>query len=71
MLQTIALEDNPRNAWIFHASKNKKVQPMAQHLKILAREHENIRVFIHHSQPSDRDTAGIDYDRSGRSIWIF
>lgn len=66
MVETIAQEDNPRQVWIFHGSKNKEVQPMNERLKTLASEHENIRVFIHHSQPSDSDKAGIDYDNIGR-----
>lgn len=66
MIETIALEHNPRTVWVFHGSKNKEVQPMGQRLKTLAGEHENIRVSIHHSQPSDSDVVGIDYDRIGR-----
>jgi hypothetical protein len=66
MLEAIAQETNPRQVWFFHGSRNSEVQPMSQEIRTLAREHSHIKVFIHHSQPTDREIIGEDYDTMGR-----
>lgn len=66
ILEAIAQEPNPRPVWFFHGSRNAQVQPMRKSIRALAREHSNIQVFIHHSQPSEGEIIGDDYDTRGR-----
>jgi ferredoxin-NADP reductase len=66
MLETIAQESGPRNVWFFHGSRNAEHQPMGECLRKLAREHSNIQLFIHHSQPSETEQIGLEYDGIGR-----
>ena len=66
MLNTLAYTNSSREVWLFYALMNKRQHVMADHLKRLAREHQNINVVVCYSDPTPGCVKGRDYHYRGR-----
>lgn len=64
MLNTVAASG--RKVWFIHGARNGREHAFGQHVRDLAREHDNISVHIAYSAPDASDVASTDYDSIGR-----
>lgn len=68
MLQTLLKKDNARDrriSWI-HVAKNKAIDPFADDIAHITKEHNNVRSKVFHSSPLEKEQLGVDYDLAGR-----
>jgi ferredoxin-NADP reductase len=52
--------------WFIHGARNGREHAMGEHVRRLAREHDNVHVHICYSRPTESDRQGRDYDTVGR-----
>ena len=72
MLNTIAESGLQREVWFFLGVRNQGDHIFKEHLQNLVLEHENIRLNVCYSDPSDNDVEGKDYQHKGRvSVDLF
>ncbi len=65
MLNTIALSESNRETWFFYGVRNKTEHAMADHLRTVAEQHDNINLVVCYSQPTDECQQGHDYQVAG------
>ncbi|MDP7662846.1 MAG: 2Fe-2S iron-sulfur cluster-binding protein [Nitrospinota bacterium] len=61
MLNTIAESRSHREVWFFLGVRNQRDHIFKEHLHNLTLEHENIRLNVCYSDPTDNDVEGRDY----------
>lgn len=66
MLNTVAHTNSQREVWLFYALIDRRQHVMSEHLKRLAREHQNINVVICYSEPTRNCVKGRDFHYRGR-----
>jgi ferredoxin-NADP reductase len=66
MINTIAYTKSNREVWMFYAVADRRQHVMADHLKRLAREHQNINIVICYSEPTRKCVKGRDFHYRGR-----
>ena len=66
MINTIAFTRSNREVWLFYALADRRQHVQAEHLKRLAREHQNINIVICYSNPSRNCVKGRDFHYRGR-----
>jgi len=72
MLNTIAESGLQREVWFFLGVRNQGDHLFKEHLQNLVLEHENIRLNVCYSDPSDNDVEGKDYQHKERvSVDLF
>lgn len=65
MINSVAKSDVGREIWLFYGARNGREQVMRDHLRDLAREHNNLRVITCFSMPRPDEILGRDYDETG------
>lgn len=68
MLQTLLKKDNVSQrkiSWI-HVARNKAVDPFADDIARITKEHNNVKSRVFHSSPSESEKQGVDFDAAGR-----
>ncbi len=65
MLNTIALSESKRETWFFYGVRNKTEHAMADHLRSLTEQHDNINLAVCYSQPTEECVEGHDYQVEG------
>lgn len=72
MLNSIVESGSKREVWFFYGVRNSEEHIMAEHLRRLDSEHENIRMHICYSNPAEEDRQGTDYHHDERvSVDLF
>jgi len=72
MVNTIAELELKREVWFFLGVRNQRDHIFKEHLQNLALEHENIRLNVCYSNPTDTDVEGEDYQHNERvSVDLF
>ena len=72
MVNAIAESGLRREVWFFLGVRNRDDHVFKSHLEALAVEHENIRLHVCYSDPTDRDVEGEDYQHGERvSVELF
>jgi hypothetical protein len=66
MLNALAEMGSQREVWFFLGVRNKREHMMKEHLEMVAREHENVRLNIFYSAPEEADVLNEDYHAKGR-----
>ena len=66
MLNSITEMGSQREVWFFLGVRNKKEHAMKEHLEMVARENENVRLNIFYSAPAETDVLNEDYHVKGR-----
>ena len=66
MLNAIAEMGSQREVWFFLGVRNKKDHVMKEHLEMVARENENVRLRVFYSAPGETDVLDEDYHVKGR-----
>jgi ferredoxin-NADP reductase len=66
MVNATIKQGRGREIWIFYGVRNKDEEAMADHLRALDQEHQNIHLRISHSDPLDDEVDGEDYDYGRR-----
>mgnify|MGYP000120759889 FL=1 len=66
MLNAITEMGSQREVWFFLGVRNKKDHVMKEHLEMVARENENVRLRVFYSAPSETDVLDEDYHVKGR-----
>lgn len=65
MLNAVTNEQPARSIWFIHGVRSKKHQVMGEYIRKLAKQRENLNVYIKYSQPASQDQLGKDYDEQG------
>jgi uncharacterized protein len=65
MLNTVCGTGSKRETWLIYAVGNRRQHAMYDHLQRIAREHDNVRVVVVYSNPSEQCTRGRDYHEEG------
>ena len=65
MLGSLIRLGSRRAIYFFHGVKNKSEQVMGDHLRQMSAEHDNVRLVVAYSQPSDTCILGEHYDATG------
>lgn len=60
-----ALQGGQRQVVFVHGARNSTVQAMRNRLRMAAREHPNLSLFVFYNEPLPEDIAGEDYDYPG------
>jgi len=72
MLNDIVETGSKRETWFFYGVRNSKEAVMAEHLKRIDQENENVRMCICYSKPDEGDKEGDDYAYAERvSVELF
>jgi len=72
MLNAIVASGSQREAWFFYGVRNRAEHVMADYLRQVADEHDNVHLQICYSDPSDDDVQGRHYDQAERvSVALF
>ena len=72
MLNTIVESGSKREVWFFYGVQDSAGHIMAEQLRLIDSEHENIRMHICYSNPLATDAKGTDYDHGERiSVDLF
>ena len=66
MLNAITEMASQREVWFFLGVRNKKEHVMKEHLEMVARENENVRLNVFYSAPAETDVLSEDYHVKGR-----
>ncbi|MEO1207759.1 MAG: pyridoxamine 5'-phosphate oxidase family protein [Pseudomonadota bacterium] len=66
MLHAAAAQDADRPVWYVHGARNSAQHAFRSEVDALVASRANLAKHIRYSQPSDTDTAGIDFDDAGR-----
>ena len=66
MLNAITEMGSQREVWFFLGVRNKKDHVMKEHLEMVARENENVRLRVFYSAPDETDVLDEDYHVKGR-----
>ena len=66
MLNAITEMGSQRELWFFLGVRNKKDHVMKEHLEMVARENENVRLRVFYSAPGETDVLDEDYHVKGR-----
>jgi len=66
MLNAITEMGSQREVWFFLGVRNKKDHVMKEHLEMVARENENVRLRVFYSAPGETDVLDEDYHVKGR-----
>ncbi len=66
MLNAITKAGRRREIWLFYGVRDKAEEVLADHLRALDRDNQNIHVRISHSAPGDGEVEGEDYDIGAR-----
>jgi ferredoxin-NADP reductase/DMSO/TMAO reductase YedYZ heme-binding membrane subunit/ferredoxin len=66
MLNALASGRTKRAIFFLHGTRNRREHAFANHVKLLAAAHQNIKVHIAYSQPAAVDRLGEDYASQGR-----
>ena len=66
MLNAITEMGSQREVWFFLGVRNKKDHIMKEHLEMVARENENVRLRVFYSAPGETDVLDEDYHVKGR-----
>ena len=66
MLNAITEMASQREVWFFLGVRNKKEHVMKEHLEMVARENENVRLNVFYSAPAETDVLNEDYHIKGR-----
>ncbi len=64
MVNAIAESKSGRETWLFYGVRNRREHAMAQHLRSIAAQHENIHVINCYSHPTGEDVQGRDYQHA-------
>ncbi|MCG8448032.1 MAG: FAD-binding oxidoreductase, partial [Pirellulales bacterium] len=65
MINSEAASGSTREIWLFYGTRNGREHVMRDHLRDLARNHENLHVIICYSRPQPDEVEGRDYDEAG------
>jgi ferredoxin-NADP reductase len=65
MLNAIVGAGSNRQTWFIHGSRNKREHALAEQVRQVAEENDNIQVHISHSNPLSEEIVGRDYDDQG------
>jgi ferredoxin-NADP reductase len=65
MLNTICRSGSKRETWFFYGIINRKHHAMYDHLQRIAREHENVKIVVAYSNPTESCVRGQDYQEQG------
>lgn len=65
MLNAIVAAGSKRPVWFIHGTRNGREQVMGEHLRLLAAEHDNVRLHVRYSHPLPEDVAGQGHDGVG------
>ena len=66
MLNAIVEGDVTRDVWFFYGLRNRSEHAFAEHLKLIATEHPEIRLHICYSDPTEEDVVGDHYHHAER-----
>ena len=66
MINTIAYTNSTREVWLFYALVDRRQHVQPEHLKRLAREHQNINIVICYAEPTRNCVKGRDFHYRGR-----
>ncbi len=66
ILNTLLENGSTREVWLYYGIKNCAEQIMKQHLQSQAKAHANFHLHLCHSNPSDNEIVGVDYQHKGR-----
>jgi len=65
MLNTICRSGSKRETWFFYGIVNRNHHAMRDHLQRLAREHDNVKIVVAYSNPTEHCILGQDYQEQG------
>lgn len=65
MLNAIVAGGSKRPVWFIHGTRNGREQVMGEHLRLLAAEHDNVRLHVRYSRPLPEDVTGQGHDGVG------
>ncbi len=65
MFLSIAEAGSRRQTWLFYGARNRNEHLMADTLRQLAAEHDNLHLVVCYSRPTDNCQEGRDYDVAG------
>ncbi len=72
MVNSIAESRSQREVWFFQGVRNREDHIFKEHLSALALEHENLRLQVCYSDPTENDVEGTDYHHAERvSVDLF
>lgn len=66
IVEAILAADSQQEIWFLHGSIDADVQPMHGYLRQLSARRANVRVHLHHSEPTADEVLGEHYDTLGR-----
>ncbi|HVC55787.1 MAG TPA: 2Fe-2S iron-sulfur cluster-binding protein [Stellaceae bacterium] len=67
MLNTICDANIRREVWFFYGLRNRREHAMYDHLKSIAAQHDNVKIVVCYSNPTEHCVEGVDYDVRG---WV-
>ena len=67
MTNAIVHSGSKRTVWFIHGVRNGREHAMAQHMRQVAVENDNVRLHFRYSQPGPDDAQGRDYHSVG---WV-
>jgi ferredoxin-NADP reductase len=65
MLNAIVTTGSERPVWFIHGTRNAREHAMAEHMRRLAAEHDNVHLHVRYSRPERDDIEGQDHARIG------
>jgi ferredoxin-NADP reductase len=65
MLNTIVGSGSRRETWFFYGVTNRNDHAMYEHLNAIRKAHNNVRIVVCYSRPSEDCVEGRDYDHAG------
>ncbi|MFQ5785581.1 MAG: 2Fe-2S iron-sulfur cluster-binding protein [Alphaproteobacteria bacterium] len=65
MLNTICALGSRRETWFFYGVTNRTDHAMYERMKEIRRDHDNVRIVVCYSRPTESCTQGSDYDHQG------
>ena len=65
MLNTIVRSGSRRETWFFYGVSNRSDHAMYEHLNAIRKAHDNVRIVVCYSRPSEDCVEGTDYDHAG------
>ena len=66
MLDHLVAIGSGRQIWFFHGARSGREHAMRDHLRTVARDHDNVHLHVCYGRPRPEDRRGIDFETEGR-----
>jgi ferredoxin-NADP reductase/predicted pyridoxine 5'-phosphate oxidase superfamily flavin-nucleotide-binding protein len=66
MLHELAVGPMPKPIWFVHGARDGAHHPLSDEVRDIVASRENARAHVAYSRPRGEETAGVDYDSTGR-----